>query len=114
MRQINNVLVTGGSGFIGWNFCNLLLQDTQFNIINIESWFEKSKCLNIYNKKSLMYILRNINDPAMFFNIDYENVDEEYLSNNYFLNIFPCGIINFFIDQHSMSFNMENVVPLSI
>jgi hypothetical protein len=50
----------------------------------------------------------------MFFNIDYENVDEEYLSNNYFLNIFPCGIINFFIDQHSMSFNMENVVPLSI
>jgi hypothetical protein len=92
------------------------IKDTgiSFNIINIESWFEKSKCLNIYNKKSLMYILRNINDPAMFFNIDYENVDEEYLSNNYFLNIFPCGIINFFIDQHSMSFNMENVVPLSI
>ena len=53
MRQINNILVTGGSGFIGWNFCNLLLQDTQFNIINMDdlSYASKDKVFYIDNKK---------------------------------------------------------------
>jgi dTDP-glucose 4,6-dehydratase len=43
MRKINNILVTGGAGFIGWNFCNLLLQDTQFNIINMDDLTYASK-----------------------------------------------------------------------
>ena len=85
------------------------IKDTgiSFDIINIESWVEKSKCPNIYNKKSFMYTLRNFDDPVLFFNIDYDKLDEEYLSDNYFLNTFPCGIIKFFRDQHSMSYNMK-------
>ena len=54
-----------------------------------------------------MYTLRNFDDPVLFFNIDYDKLDEEYLSDNYFLNTFPCGIIKFFRDQHSMSYNMK-------
>ena len=53
MRKIKNILVTGGAGFIGWNFCNLLLQDTQFNIINIDdlTYASKDKVFYIDNKK---------------------------------------------------------------
>ena len=64
MRQINNVLVTGGSGFIGWNFCNLLLQDTQFNIINIDdlTYASKDKIFYINNKKQYQFYKKNICD----------------------------------------------------
>ena len=33
MRDIKQFLVTGGSGFIGWNFCNLILSNTDYHII---------------------------------------------------------------------------------
>jgi len=64
MRKINNILVTGGAGFIGWNFCNLLLQDTQFNIINMDdlTYASKDKIFYIHNKKQYQFYKKNICD----------------------------------------------------
>ena len=64
MRTINNILVTGGAGFIGGNFCNLLLQDTQFNIINMDdlTYASKDKIFYIHNKKQYQFYKKNICD----------------------------------------------------
>ena len=39
MRQFNNILITGGCGFIGANFIRYILQKTEYkgNIINIDA-----------------------------------------------------------------------------
>ena len=64
MRTINNILVTGGAGFIGGNFCNLLLQDTQFNVINMDdlTYASKDKIFYIHNKKQYQFYKKNICD----------------------------------------------------
>ena len=64
MRTINNILVTGGAGFIGGNFCNLLLQDTKFNIINMDdlTYASKDKIFYIHNKKQYQFYKKNICD----------------------------------------------------
>ena len=53
MRDIKTILVTGGSGFIGWNFCNLILSNTDYHIINIDNltYASKDKVYYIQNKK---------------------------------------------------------------
>ena len=42
---MKKVLVTGGSGFIGWNLCNILLQK------NLDVYATYNGCGNIPNKK---------------------------------------------------------------
>jgi len=95
-------------------------------IINIESWFDGNKSKynnyikkyggfkNIFNKKSLLYIhnkiFQNYNKPTHFFEIDnliddkLENNDE---INNYLLEIFPFGFINFWKDKHNLNYNIS-------
>ncbi|HRT68330.1 MAG TPA: GDP-mannose 4,6-dehydratase, partial [Bacteroidota bacterium] len=34
---MNNILITGGAGFIGSNFIRLLLSQTQYNIVNLDA-----------------------------------------------------------------------------
>ena len=62
MRDIKTILVTGGSGFIGWNFCNLILSNTDYHIINIDNltYASKDKVYYIQNKKNYKFFKRNI------------------------------------------------------
>ena len=57
MRDIKTILVTGGSGFIGWNFCNLILSNTDYHIINIDNltYASKDKVYYIQNKKNYKF-----------------------------------------------------------
>lgn len=43
MRKLNNILVTGGSGFIGWNFIKYFLKNEKGNILNIDKLTYASK-----------------------------------------------------------------------
>ena len=62
MRDIRTILVTGGSGFIGWNFCNLILSNTDYHIINIDNltYASKDKVYYIQNKKNYKFFKRDI------------------------------------------------------
>ena len=62
MRDIKTILVTGGSGFIGWNFCNLMLSNTDYHIINIDNltYASKDKVYYIQNKKNYKFFKTNI------------------------------------------------------
>ena len=62
MRDIKTILVTGGSGFIGWNFCNLILSNTDYHIINIDNltYASKDKVYYIQNKKNYKFFKRDI------------------------------------------------------
>jgi len=62
MRDIKTILVTGGSGFIGWNFCNLILSNTDYHIINIDNltYVSKDKVYYIQNKKNYKFFKTNI------------------------------------------------------
>jgi len=58
MRDIKTILVTGGSGFIGWNFCELILEKFDIKIVNIDNltYASKDKIFQIKNKKIIQYI----------------------------------------------------------
>ena len=62
MRDIKTILVTGGSGFIGWNFCNLILSNTDYHIINVDNltYASKDKFYYIQNKKNYKFFKTNI------------------------------------------------------
>ena len=75
MRDIKTILVTGGSGFIGWNFCNLILQNTNYNIINIDdlTYASKDKVFYIHNQKQYQFYKKNICDPQAILNIFHKH-----------------------------------------
>jgi dTDP-glucose 4,6-dehydratase len=78
MRAIKTILVTGGSGFIGWNFCNLILQNTNYNIINIDdlTYASKDKVFYIHNQKQYQFYKKNICDPQAILDIfDKHKID---------------------------------------
>ena len=78
MRTIKTILVTGGSGFIGWNFCNLILQNTNYNIINIDdlTYASKDKVFYIHNQKQYQFYKKNICDPQAILDIfDKHKID---------------------------------------
>jgi dTDP-glucose 4,6-dehydratase len=62
MRDIKTIFVTGGSGFIVWNFCNLILSKTDYHIINIDNltYASKDKVYYIQNKKNYKFFKRDI------------------------------------------------------
>ena len=49
MRLLNNILVTGGAGFIGCNFIHFLINNKEFNgrIINLDALTYAGNCLNL-------------------------------------------------------------------
>ena len=78
MRAIKTILVTGGSGFIGWNFCNLILQNTSYNIINMDdlTYASKDKVFYIHNQKQYQFYKKNICDPQAILDIfDKHKID---------------------------------------
>ena len=75
MRDIKTILVTGGSGFIGWNFCNLILQNTNYNIINLDdlTYASKDKVFYIHNQKQYQFYKKNICDPQAILDIFHKH-----------------------------------------
>ena len=75
MIAIKTILVTGGSGFIGWNFCNLILQNTNYNIINIDdlTYASKDKVFYIHNQKQYQFYKKNICDPQAILDIFHKH-----------------------------------------
>ena len=53
------ILITGSAGFIGFNFCNYLLKNTNFNVIgidNIDDYYD----INLKKKIKHFKILQKI------------------------------------------------------
>ena len=75
MRDIKTILVTGGSGFIGWNFCNLILQNSNYNIINLDdlTYASKDKVFYIHNQKQYQFYKKNICDPQAILDIFHKH-----------------------------------------
>ena len=100
--------------------------EISLEIINIESWFDGNESKynkfikkygsikNIFNKKSLLFIhnkmYQKFNKTTNFFTVNFENIDEEFLADNYFLDFFPFGLFKFWIDQHNLNYNINNSV----
>jgi len=60
---MNNLLITGGAGFIGSNFIRLLLSQTQYNIINFDALSftgNLSNTQDFHNHSNYRFIKGNI------------------------------------------------------
>ena len=57
MRKFKNILVTGGLGFIGINFCDHLLKNYDLKIINIDkkTYASNNSTIHHYDKKYKLY-----------------------------------------------------------
>lgn len=92
-----NLLVTGGCGFIGSNFCNNI-----FNIVNKSIIIDKlTYAGNMNNIKNIIH-----SNNVIFINEDINNVDFEKINNMYNINY----IINFAAETHvDNSYNNFNL-----
>jgi UDP-glucose 4,6-dehydratase len=58
-----SILVTGGLGFIGSNFINYLLENTNYTIVNVDKYSQCSSYKNIvYKSNNYFYYKSNINN----------------------------------------------------
>lgn len=82
MRKFNNIIVTGGSGFIGANFIRYILSDTDFKgrIINVD------KLTYAGNPENLQDVVAGIDESRYVFShtdiCDYEAIDALFAKYN--------------------------------
>ena len=93
MRQFNNILVTGGCGFIGANFIRYILQKTEYkgNIINIDALTYAG------NRENLLDIEEKYKDRYFFEKVnicDDKKIDEIFNKYN------PDCIVHFAAESH--------------
>ena len=93
MRQFNNILVTGGCGFIGANFIRYILQKTEYkgNIINIDALTyagNRENLLDIEEKYKNRYFFEKVNI------CDDKKIDEIFNKYN------PDCIVHFAAESH--------------
>ena len=53
------ILITGSAGFIGFNFCNYLLKNTNFNVIgidNIDDYYD----INLKKRLNILKSYKNL------------------------------------------------------
>lgn len=77
MRKFKNILVTGGLGFIGINFCDYLLKNYDLKIINIDkkTYASNNSTIHHYDKKYKLYKIdiadkKKVNDLFLRYNFD--------------------------------------------
>lgn len=69
----NNLLITGGCGFIGSNFINYIFPSNKYNIVNLDAMYycadENNVLEEIRNSQYYHFIKGNINDKVLINNI---------------------------------------------
>ena len=91
--------------------------EINIDMYNVESWFggneeiynkliDNVNIFNIYNNKSIFYFFNIFFQK--YFKSNYLLDSSEQPIINYNLNIFPFGIINYFIDNHLLSKILKN------
>ena len=75
MKKIKNILVTGGSGFIGWNFCKYAIENEKFNIINVDklTYASKDNLISTKNNKRYKFYQKDILSKKKIEDIFLEN-----------------------------------------
>ncbi len=63
----NNIVITGGAGFVGTNLINLFLKKTKYRIISIDNYSSGSKKNHIRNKR-VQYIKANTKNISHILN----------------------------------------------
>ena len=72
----NNIIITGGAGFVGTNLINYLLKKTKYKVISIDNYSSGSKKNHIKNKRvkyingstfDIFKILKNPKKLILFF-----------------------------------------------
>lgn len=93
MRKFNNIIITGGCGFIGSNFIRFLLQKTDFkgNIINIDSLTYAG------NRENLLDIEEKYKDRYFFEKV---NICNDKKINEVFIKYNPDCIVHFAAESH--------------
>ena len=93
MRKFDNILITGGCGFIGTNFIKYVLEKTEYNgnIINIDALTYAG------NIKNLQGIEDKYKDRYFFEKV---NICDSYNINRIFEKYNPDCIINFAAESH--------------
>ena len=93
MRQFNNILITGGCGFIGANFIRYILQKTDYkgNIINIDALTYAG------NRENLLDIEEQYKDRYFFEKV---NICDDKKINEIFNKYQPDCIVHFAAESH--------------
>lgn len=93
MRKFNNILVTGGCGFIGANFIRYILQKTDYkgNIINIDALTYAG------NRENLIDIEEKYKDIYFFEKV---NICDDQKINEIFSKYNPDCIVHFAAESH--------------
>ncbi|KLI55655.1 dTDP-glucose 4,6-dehydratase [Brachyspira hyodysenteriae] len=93
MRNFNNILVTGGCGFIGTNFIRYILQKTEYkgNIINIDALTYAG------NRENLIDIEKKYKDRYFFEKV---NICDDKKVNEIFSQYNPDCIVHFAAESH--------------
>ena len=92
---------------------NNFIENIKINITSIESWFEGNKELynkiknnnnykTIFSKGSFMFLYKNIFQKTIDNYILIEKNNEDNIE-NYIMNLFPLGLIDYFKDNHSLN-----------
>tara|TARA_Y100000589_G_scaffold287712_1_gene288675 strand:+ start:463 stop:1479 length:1017 start_codon:yes stop_codon:yes gene_type:complete len=94
------ILVTGGSGFIGFHLCKKLIRDNK-NVISIDNM---NNYYDVTLKKDRLDELNKLNGSFKFLNIDIENIEE---LDNIFKNHHPTIVVNL-AAQAGVRYSIEN------
>jgi dTDP-glucose 4,6-dehydratase len=76
MRKLNKILVTGGCGFIGWNFIRHVMSKERFQITNIDklTYASKKNLMGSKNSKRYKFYKKDINSK--------KNISKIFSKNN--------------------------------
>ncbi len=97
----NNIIVTGGAGFVGTNLINLLIKKTKFKIISIDNYSSGFKKNHIKNKrvnyidgdtKNISLILKKPKNIAAIFHFgEFARIYQSFLKMNECINSNSVG-----------------------
>ena len=97
----NNIVITGGAGFVGTNLINLFLRKTKYKIISIDNYSSGSKKNHIRNKrvryikadtKNISHILNNQKNINSIFHFgEFARIYQSFIKMNECINSNSIG-----------------------